>query len=53
MICNLILDDFDVKAEDIKILSPYLTAYIKRFGDSVVDLSNIPLLLVVEFTFSI
>lgn len=39
---NLMLEGFEVKAEDLKILSPYLTAHIKRFGDYVVDLNEIP-----------
>ena len=53
IIKNLMLDGFAVKAEDLKILSPYLTAHIKRFGDYVVDLSEIPPPLDVEYTFSI
>ncbi len=53
IIKNLMLDGFEVKAEDLKILSPYLTAHIKRFGDYVVDLSEIPPPLDVEYTFSI
>ena len=40
IIKNLMLDGFDVKAEDLKILSPYLIPHIKRFGDYVVDLTN-------------
>jgi TnpA family transposase len=53
IIKNLMLDGFEVKAEDLKILSPYLTAHIKRFGDYVVDLSEIPPSLDVEYTFSV
>ncbi|MCY7376195.1 MAG: transposase [Pyrinomonadaceae bacterium] len=53
IIKNLMLNGFEVKAEDLKILSPYLTAHIKRFGDYVVDLSEIPPPLDVEYTFSI
>ena len=53
IIKNLMLDGFEVKAEDLKILSPYLTAHIKRFGDYVVDLSESPPPLDVEYTFSV
>lgn len=53
IIKNLMLDGFEVKAEDLKILSPYLTAHIKRFGDYVVDLSEIPPPLDVEYTFTV
>jgi hypothetical protein len=40
-------------AEDLKILSLYLTKHIKRFGDYIVDLSRIPLPLEIEYTFSL
>ena len=50
---NLIGQGFTVKAEDLATLSPYLTAHVKRFGDYVVDLSQIPPALDVEFTFSL
>jgi len=53
IIKNLMLDGIEVIAEDLKILSPYLTAHIKRFGDYVVDLSEIPQPLDVEYTFSV
>lgn len=53
IIKNLMFDGFEVKSEDLKILSPYLTAHIKRFGDYVVDLSEIPPPLDVEYTFSV
>jgi len=44
---------FPVIAEDLKTLSPYLTAHIKRFGDYVVDLNEVPPPLDIEYTFSI
>ncbi|HRH45667.1 MAG TPA: Tn3 family transposase [Pyrinomonadaceae bacterium] len=53
IIQNLKLEEFEVKAEDLKILSPYLTAHIKRFGDYVVDLTEVPPPLDIEYTFSI
>lgn len=53
IIKNLMSEGFNVKAEDLKILSPYQTAHIKRFGDYVVDLSEIPPPLDIEYTFSL
>lgn len=53
IIKNLMLEGFKFKAEDLKILSPYLTAHIKRFGDYVVDLTETPPPLDIEYTFSI
>lgn len=53
IIRNLINDGFSVSKEDLKILSPYLAAHIKRFGDYVVDLSEIPPPLDIEYTFSL
>jgi len=53
IIRNLIGEGFRVSAEDLKTLSPYQTAHIKRFGDYVVDLSEIPPPLDVEYTFSL
>lgn len=53
IIQSLKLEGFEVKAEDLKILSPYLTAHIKRFGDYVVDLTDVPPPLDIEYTFSI
>lgn len=53
IIKNLMDEGFQVKAEDLKTLSPYLTAHIKRFGDYVVDLSSIPPPLDIEYTFSL
>lgn len=49
----LIEEGFQVKSEHLKTLSPYLTAHIKRFGDYVVDLSEIPPPLDIEYTFSL
>lgn len=53
IINKLMSEGFAVKAEDLKILSPYLTAHIKRFGDYVVDLSEVPPPLDIEYTFSV
>jgi TnpA family transposase len=39
IIRSLMSDGFVVSAADLKTLSPYLTAHIKRFGDHMVDLS--------------
>ncbi|HSK73842.1 MAG TPA: hypothetical protein VK892_19245, partial [Pyrinomonadaceae bacterium] len=46
-------EGFEIKAEDLKALSPYLTKHIKRFGDYVVDMSQIPPPLEIEYTFSL
>lgn len=53
IIKSLINHGFPVVAEDLKPLSPYLTAHIKRFGDYVVDLTEIPPPLDIEYTFKI
>ena len=53
IIRGLISDGFTVSPEDLKTLSPYLTAHIKRFGDYVVDLSETPPPLDIEYTFSL
>ncbi len=53
IIKDLMNEGFQVKSEDLKTLSPYLTKHIKRFGDYVVDLSEIPPPLDIEYTFSI
>jgi TnpA family transposase len=53
IIKNLMFEGFEVKTEDLKILSPYLTAHIKRFGDYVVDLTETPPPLDIEYTFSV
>lgn len=53
IIKRLIEEGFQVKGEHLKTLSPYLTAHIKRFGDYVVDLSEIPPPLDIEYTFSL
>lgn len=50
---KLIRDGFEMTAEDLKALSPYLTKHIKRFGDYVVDMSQIPPPLEIEYTFSL
>ena len=44
---------FQITMEDLKTLSPYLTKHIKRFGDYIVDLSQIPPPLELEYTFSL
>lgn len=53
IIKNLMSEGFAVSPEDLKTLSPYLTAHIKRFGDYVIDLSEIPPPLDIEYTFSL
>ena len=53
IIDSLIREGFEIKAEDLKALSPYLTKHIKRFGDYVVDMSQIPPPLEIEYTFSL
>lgn len=53
IIRNLMNEGFTVLAEDLKTLSPYLTKHIKRFGDYVVDLSEVPPPLDIEYTFSL
>lgn len=42
IINDLINEGFEVTAETLKYLSPYLTAHIKRFGDYIIDLDKIP-----------
>ncbi len=49
---NMMNEGFTVLAEDLKRLSPYQTAHVKRFGDYVADLSQTPLSLDIEYTFS-
>jgi len=53
IIRKLMNEGFTVSAVDLKTLSPYQTAQIKRFGDYVVDLSEIPPPLDIEYTFSL
>ena len=53
IIKNLMSEGFIVSSEDLKRLSPYQTAHVKRFGDYVVDLSQIPPPLDIEYTFSL
>lgn len=53
IIQDLIDKGFPVTSESLKVLSPYLTAHIKRFGDYVIDLNEIPPNLDIEFTFSL
>lgn len=50
---SLMKDGFQITAEDLKTLSPYLTKHIKRFGDYIIDLSQIPPPLEIEYTFSL
>jgi hypothetical protein len=33
---------YQIKPEDLKRLSPYMTTHLKRYGDFVLDLSDIP-----------
>jgi TnpA family transposase len=51
IIQELLTEGYKVTAEDLKFLSPYLTAHIKRFGEYVLDLSEIPPPLDIEYTF--
>lgn len=39
---RLALDGHMVAKEDVATLSPYLTRHVKRFGDYVLDLGNVP-----------
>ncbi|MGQ4669182.1 Tn3 family transposase, partial [Metabacillus halosaccharovorans] len=39
---SLIKEGYKFSREDLVMLSPYLTRHIKRFGDYVIDLQNIP-----------
>ncbi|UAT32900.1 Tn3 family transposase (plasmid) [Bacillus badius] len=39
---DLINEGYKFSREDLVMLSPYLTRHIKRFGDYVIDLENIP-----------
>ena len=49
----LINEGYKINEDDLKILSPYLTSHIKRFGDYVVDLTEPPPQLNIEYTFSL
>ncbi len=53
IIKNLMNQGLAVSADDLKTLSPYLTKHVKRFGDYIVDLSEIPPPLDIEYTFSL
>jgi TnpA family transposase len=53
VISDLMREGFHITAEELKVLSPYQTAHIKRFGDYVVDLSEPPPPLDIEYTFSL
>lgn len=39
---TLAREGYEIKREHLAQLSPYLTGHVKRFGDYVVDLENIP-----------
>jgi len=39
---ELAQEGYEVTRANIAVLSPYLTRHIKRFGDYVLDLSNVP-----------
>lgn len=39
---DLIADGYEVKAEDLALLSPYWTSHIKRFGDYILDWDEAP-----------
>lgn len=52
IISDLIEEGFDITPEALELLSPYLTAHIKRFGDYVIDLSKMPPLLKLELAIS-
>ena len=36
------VEDYQIKPEDLKRLSPYMTAHLKRYGEFVLDISDIP-----------
>jgi len=42
IIARLIADGHMIKKEDMAYLSPYWTEHLKRFGDIIMDLDNIP-----------
>lgn len=42
IIKELFANGFDFSKSNVAALSPYITRYIKRFGDYVIDLKNIP-----------
>ena len=39
---SLAKDGVTVTMKDIKAMSPYMTGHIKRFGEYIIDLENIP-----------
>lgn len=53
IIQELLNEGYKITAEDLRFLSPYLTAHIKRFGEYVLDLSEIPPPLDIEYTFKL
>jgi TnpA family transposase len=42
VIQELHAEGYQIKPEDLKRLSPYMTTHLKRYGDFVLDLSDIP-----------
>jgi TnpA family transposase len=42
IILQLIAENYRITKEDISFLSPYLIGHIKRFGDYIVNLKNVP-----------
>jgi len=50
---NLINEGYQITAEELKVLSPYLTKHIKRFGEYVIDLDINPPPLELEYRFSL
>jgi len=42
IIAQLIEKGSTIKKEDLAYLSPYWTEHLKRFGDIIMDLNNIP-----------
>ena len=42
VLVDLSLEGFPITREDMAAISPYLTHHIRRFGDYVIDLSQVP-----------
>ena len=53
IIQELLNEGHKITADDLKFLSPYQTAHIKRFGEYVLDLSQVPPPLDIEYTFRV
>lgn len=53
IIQELLNEGHQITAGDLKFLSPYQTAHIKRFGEYYLDLSQVPPPLDIEYTFKL